>query len=90
MKNWKRLGAMLLTLVLTLGIVVPTFAAANDTGFSDVPADANYAQAVAWCQEQGLMNGTSATEFSPNAALTRAMVVTVLYRGRRNPPSAVH
>lgn len=53
--------------------------------FTDVPAGADYADAVAWCREQGLMHGTSATEFSPNATLTRAMVVTVLYRAEGEP-----
>lgn len=85
MKNWKRFGALLLTLVLALGLAVPIFAAANDTGFSDVPDDADYASAVVWCKEQGPMKGTSITEFSPNATLTRAMVVTVLYRWAGQP-----
>ena len=40
MKNWKRFGALLLTLVLTLGLAAPAFAAEDDTGFSDVSADA--------------------------------------------------
>lgn len=85
MKNLKRFGALLLTLVLSLSIAAPAFAAENNTVFTDVPADADYAQAVAWCREQNLMNGTSATEFSPNATLTRAMVVTVLYRAEGEP-----
>lgn len=57
----------------------------STTGFTDVPAGADYADAVAWCREQGLMNGTSDTEFSPDATLTRAMVVTVLYRWAGQP-----
>jgi hypothetical protein len=35
--------------------------------------------------ENNLMNGTSETLFSPNSALTRAMVVTVLYRMEGSP-----
>lgn len=85
MKNLKRIGTLLLTLILTAALAVPAFAAAEDTGFTDVPSDAGYAPAVAWCKEQGLMNGTSATEFSPDATLTRAMVVTVLYRAEGEP-----
>ena len=53
--------------------------------FVDVPAGADYTQAVAWCYEQGLMQGTSSTEFSPDSTLTRAMVVTVLYRADGEP-----
>ena len=64
-------------------VMTIAYAAAPD--FTDVPAGADYAEAVAWCQEQGLMVGTSATEFSPDATLTRAMVVTVLYRAAGEP-----
>lgn len=53
--------------------------------FADVPANAGYAPAVAWCLRVGLMNGTSDTAFSPNDTLTRAMVVTVLYRAEGEP-----
>lgn len=62
--------------------------AAEITGglpFTDIPADADYVQAVTWCYENGLMQGTSATEFSPDSTLTRAMVVTVLYRAAGEP-----
>lgn len=40
MKNLKRFRALLLTLVLPLPLAVPAFAAVDDTGFSDVNADA--------------------------------------------------
>ena len=35
--------------------------------------------------ENEIMNGTSATQFSPNAELTRGMVVTILYRMEGEP-----
>ena len=41
-------------------------AAAAGGGFADVPADAWYAGAVAYVQEHGLMNGNTATEFTPD------------------------
>ena len=53
--------------------------------FTDVPGDAGYTEAVAWCHAQGLMVGTSATQFSPDATLNRAMVATVLYRAAGEP-----
>lgn len=53
--------------------------------FDDVPAEADYAQAVAWCHENGLMTGTSQTSFSPDGTLTRAMLATVLYRAEGEP-----
>lgn len=40
------------------------------TEFSDVPADAWYAQGVALCAEEGLMVGTGRGQFSPDATLT--------------------
>jgi hypothetical protein len=48
--------------------------------FTDVPADAEYAQAVAWAVAQGITNGTSGTTFSPDATCTRGQIVTFLYR----------
>ena len=48
--------------------------------FSDVPADTWYADAVAYVSSAGIMGGTTATTFSPDEVMTRAMLVTVLYR----------
>ena len=50
------------------------------TGFRDVQADAWYADAVQYVVSEGLMNGTDADAFSPDASMSRAMLVTVLYR----------
>lgn len=48
--------------------------------FSDVPASADYAQAVAWAAQQGITAGTSATTFGPDTTCTRGQIVTFLYR----------
>ena len=48
--------------------------------FSDVPADAWYADDVRFVFETGLLNGTSETAFSPEKPMSRAMLVTALYR----------
>lgn len=48
--------------------------------FTDVPADAYYADAVGWAVEQGITTGTSAGAFSPSDICTRAQCVTFLYR----------
>ena len=59
---------------------------ANQTaGFTDVPADAWYSEAVQYCQENDLMAGTSDTTFAPEATLTRAMLVTILWRQAEMP-----
>lgn len=52
----------------------------NTASFTDVPADAYYAKAVAWAIENGITLGTTDTTFSPDAACTRAQSVTFLYR----------
>lgn len=64
----------------TQGVQVPT-----TITFTDVAADAYYANAVQWAVEQGVTNGTSATKFSPNASCTRAQVVTFLWRAMGSP-----
>ncbi|WP_241426670.1 S-layer homology domain-containing protein [Dysosmobacter acutus] len=55
------------------------------TGFIDVPANAYYADAVAWAVEQGITIGTSAATFSPSASCTRAQMVTFLWRAAGSP-----
>ena len=48
--------------------------------FADVPADSWAADAVRFSSARELFGGTSETTFSPNAPMTRAMMVTVLAR----------
>ena len=55
-------------------------AAASASAFTDIAASAYYASAVNWAVEKGVTEGTSATTFSPDAACTRAQIVTFLYR----------
>ena len=55
------------------------------TAFADVPADAWYAEAVAYCQQNGIMSGTTDTTFAPETTLTRAMLVTILWRQAEKP-----
>ncbi|MDO4516171.1 MAG: M14 family metallopeptidase [Bacillota bacterium] len=57
--------------------------------FADVPADAYYADAVAWAVENGITTGTSATTFSPDADCTRAQTVTFLWRAAGCPEPTV-
>jgi hypothetical protein len=53
--------------------------------FRDVPADAYYADAVAWAVKKAVTNGTSADTFSPDDTCTRAQVVTFLWRAAGEP-----
>ena len=48
--------------------------------FTDVPATASYAQAVAWGVANGVTAGTSDSTFSPDNTCTRGQIVTFLYR----------
>ena len=55
------------------------------SSFTDVPADAFYAKAVAWAVENGITSGTGESKFSPNSTCTRAQAVTFLYRASGSP-----
>ena len=55
------------------------------SSFSDVPAEAFYAKAVAWAVEKGITSGTGEGKFSPDATCTRAQAVTFLYRANGSP-----
>ena len=48
--------------------------------FSDVAADAYYAEAVKWATDNGITNGTTSSTFSPGSGCTRAQIVTFLWR----------
>lgn len=53
--------------------------------FTDVDGDSWYGEAVRYVYENGLMSGTGADTFAPNAATSRAMVVAVLWRMAGSP-----
>lgn len=80
MRNLKRIGAMLMALVMAFSLRVTAFAAVEDTGFADVAADAWYAEAVEYVRDNELMNGTSDTTFAPDDTVTRSMLAATLYR----------
>lgn len=85
MRNLKRIGAVLTAMALIFSLNLTAFAAVEDTGFSDVSADAWYADAVAYVRDNGLMSGTSETTFAPDGTMTRGMLVTTLYRIAGSP-----
>ena len=55
-------------------------APAGKADFDDVPANADYAQAVAWAVENEITSGTGGGNFSPAATCTRGQIVTFLHR----------
>ena len=59
----------------------------NASSFTDVPANAYYAKAVAWAVENGITNGMTETTFAPDATCTRGQSVTFLYRALKGTAS---
>ena len=62
------------------GAVTITFTPDSGLPFTDVAAGAWYYDAVSYVYANGLMDGVSASEFNPNANMTRAMVWAILAR----------
>jgi 2',3'-cyclic-nucleotide 2'-phosphodiesterase (5'-nucleotidase family) len=76
----------------TLGGVVPAGYGASAGritevvgAFADVSPYAWYGGSVAAASSKGLMNGVSETSFAPEDSMTRAMLVTMLYRLEGSP-----
>lgn len=79
MKTMKRCFVLLLASVMLLSCVLLPVSAAEHP-FTDVPDTSWYSGYVQYVYDNGLMNGTSATTFSPEKKMDRAMLVTVLHR----------
>lgn len=62
--------------------VVPVHAASN---FTDVAADAYYANSVAWAVDKGITAGKTETTFAPNEQCTKAQIITFLWRAFGSP-----
>lgn len=82
MKRYTRFAALLLGVIMMFSMMNICFAAEGQS-FTDVPADADYAEAAAWCAENNLMNGVGGGKFDPDGSMTRAMLATILYRQAR-------
>lgn len=86
MKQPTRFLCTLLTLCLALVSLPMTALAANSSmPFTDVKKTDWYYDTVQYAYDNNLMNGTSATAFSPEGATTRGMIVTILYRLEGEP-----
>ena len=57
----------------------------NKNPFTDVHTSDYYYDAVLWAVQNGITTGTSATTFSPDAAVSRAQAVTFLWRANGQP-----
>ena len=59
-----------------------------DLKFTDVSEDDWFYQDVAYVYANRIMSGMSDTEFAPAAGVTRAMMLTILYRTANEPEAA--
>ena len=76
----KKIFSLLLAFALALGLLPAGALAESSAAFEDVPSDAWYSSAVEKAAKNGLITGVTSTRFEPDTAMTRAMLVTVLYR----------
>ena len=53
--------------------------------FTDVESGSYYEKAVQWAVENGITNGTGNNDFGTGTAVTRAQVVTFLWRAAGSP-----
>lgn len=59
------------------------YQAPKRSSFKDVSRSSYYAIAVDWAAEQKITAGTSRTTFSPNRPCTRAQLLTMIYREKK-------
>lgn len=81
----KRILAFLLMIAVSLSVLLLPCAAEASYPFYDVRKTAWYANAVRYVYQNHLFAGTDATTFSPEDYLTRAMLVSVLWRREGSP-----
>ena len=74
----KMLAALTAAVLLVSVLMFPM--GAEETRYTDVPTTAWYFEAVEDVSAKGWMQGTGEHRFSPDAALTRAMLAVVLWR----------
>ena len=81
-RKWFPMLIALLLAVLTIA------GSAADLPFTDVKADAWYYEAVQYVYEKELFAGVTTTTFEPDAPMTRAMLVSVLWRLEGRPEAS--
>ncbi len=86
----RRMLSVLLLACMIVGMLPATAFAANGDRlpFTDVKQADWFYDEVQYVFENGLMSGTAEAKFQPNATLTRAMLVTVLYRLEGEPAAS--
>ncbi len=83
----KRILSVILAVLMISGMAASAVSAA-DFPFTDVKTTRWSYSSVKYAYDKGYMNGTSTDKFTPAGTMTRAMVVTVLYRREGSPDVA--
>lgn len=82
----KQILSVLLALCMALALLPQSaWAAESKLPFTDVAEGSWYYEAVQYIYQHGIMDGASATTFSPDTPVTRVVVVTALYRMEGSP-----
>lgn len=79
----KKLISVLLAVSFCLGMVVTV--SAQSGSFADVKETDYFSVPVAWATENGVTVGVSDTEFGPDIPVSRAQIVTFLWREHGSP-----
>ncbi|MBR7033220.1 MAG: S-layer homology domain-containing protein [Clostridia bacterium] len=80
----KKVISFILTVLMLAGAIV-TVGAVETSPFTDVKTSRWSYEAIKYAVEKGYMNGVGGGKFDPAGSMTRAMVVTVLYRREGSP-----
>lgn len=80
MKKTTKLLSLLIAVLMLAALLPQSAFASYGLPFRDVPTDAWYYSAVKRAYETGITNGTSPTNFEPNATVTREMFLVMLFR----------
>ena len=81
----KLLSLFLVAVMMLSSVMMSIPANAASVNYSDVSEDMWSYDDIVYVTENGLMNGTGGSSFSPAMSLTRGMVVTVLWRMEGSP-----
>ena len=85
----KHIFSKILSFVVIAAMLSSAMLAFAASPFTDVAEGAWYYDSVEYAHSNSLMNGTSATTFSPDAKTSRGMIVTILHRMAGSPKAKV-
>ncbi|MCI8589191.1 MAG: S-layer homology domain-containing protein [Clostridiales bacterium] len=75
--------------LISLAMLMATFAfTASAKRFTDINYGRQFFDDINYVVDNGIMNGTSSTVFSPNEKITRAMLIAVLYNKEGRPSTS--